>query len=177
MSKYKVGDRVKIISSTRSAGTSTRQRIGRSFEILEVDNSGFRIDSDCSWQWWYADSDAQLINNEGGAPMARKTYKLLKDTPLAAKGALYQEACDDGTQEYVLINKETHYKDDQSKRPAIVDRSLVEDAPSWFVEVFPVTPPYLTQAELDQWEAFKTQKPAKKTVAKKIGRPAKAKAA
>ena len=97
--------------------------------------------------------------------MARKTYKLIKDTPTMVKGAILQEKCDDGTQPYIMLNKNTHdkYADGADRK---IKRSLVEDAPNWFVEVFQVEPQYMTREELDQWEAFKGGK-AKKPVAKK----------
>ncbi|MGO4470371.1 hypothetical protein AB4Y95_00330 [Arthrobacter sp. M-10] len=89
--------------------------------------------------------------------MARKTYKLIKETPELRKGALFQEACDDGTQEYVLLDHTAHKGGSapSGQRYAIFDRPLVENAPQWFVEVFQVEPQFMTATELEQWKAFK----------------------
>lgn len=111
----------------------------------------------------YIDED-QLIP-QGGEQMARKTYKLIKDTVDVRKGALFQEACDDGDQEYVLITRE-YIKHPEGHRAlgwnkVNIDRHSVEKQPQWFTEVFKVTPEYMTRAELDQWEAFKARKTKK----------------
>ena len=86
-------------------------------------------------------------------PTQRKTYKQLKGSVTVKKDALWQEACDDGTQEYVLLSVDDNKDPRQTQR--IYDRALVEDDPKNFVEVFAVTPAFLTQSELDQWDAFK----------------------
>jgi hypothetical protein len=96
--------------------------------------------------------------------MARKTYKLIKDTPTMVKGAILQEQCDDGTQPYIMLNNDTHCKD-PGYQIKFSKRELVEEQPNWFVEVFQVEPQYMTAAELEQWEAFKATK-TKKSVAK-----------
>jgi hypothetical protein len=178
MSKFKVGDQiVGTAAATAKYGITQagwRGRVTRVakdyFKAIRANGKGGEFTLD----YIYFD-----LIDEGGAPMARKTYKLLKDLPDIRKGALFQEACDDGDQEYKMITTD-YFKYPESRRSVGIedddcnlDRDSVEKEPTWFVEVFPVTPPYLTQAELDQWEAFKAQKPAKRTVAKKVGRPAK----
>jgi hypothetical protein len=116
--------------------------------------------------WAFAGDDLKDLElvTKGGAQMARKTYKLIKDTPTVKKGAIYQKANDHWSEEYVLLDESFRKS---SQRPdakvAIWDRSLVEDQPEWFVEVFKVTPEYMTREELDQWEAFKAGK-AKKSL-------------
>lgn len=101
----------------------------------------------------------------------RRTFKLLKDTIAIRKGALYQEQCDDGTQPYEMITPEFN-KSDTVTKAIYHDRSLVEDQPQWFTEVFKVQPEYMTQAELDQWEAFKASQAKPKRVRKPAAKKA-----
>jgi hypothetical protein len=106
---------------------------------------------------------------EGGdmkKPYQRKTYKQLKDTVTVKRGAIWQEACDDGTQEYVLLTTE-HNKDPRNTQ-CIYDRSLVENDKKHFAEVFQVEPQYMTREELDQWEAFKSRKKPGRKAAPKL---------
>lgn len=102
----------------------------------------------------------ELVTTKGEKPMARRTFKQLKDTPDVKKGALWQEDCEDGTQPYSLITPES-YKGEHTIG-SYGTRALVEEQPSWFVEVFQVQPQYMTKEELDQWESYKkTKKPVK----------------
>ncbi|OLT47749.1 hypothetical protein BJF87_21275 [Gordonia sp. CNJ-863] len=110
-------------------------------------------------------------------PYQRKTYKQLKDSVTVKKGALWQEACDDGDQEYVLLDSAFNRDPRQTQR--IYDRSLVENDPKNFAEVFKVSPEYQTREELDLWEAFqksqakvRVTKPAAKRVARKTKKAA-----
>jgi hypothetical protein len=114
----------------------------------------------------YAEFDDNLelvTESKQGTKVMRKTYKLLKELHNVKKGAFYQEACDDGDQEYMLITRE-HYKGSDNQECVVTDRSIVEDQPQWFVEVFQVTPQYMTREELDQWEAFKGRKAPRQVV-------------
>lgn len=71
------------------------------------------------------------------------------------KGALLQERCDDGTQPYDLLDSsQSSIKGSVGGRHSVVDRKLVEDQPEWFVEVFKVTPEYMTREELDKYKEF-----------------------
>lgn len=174
MSKFKVGDRVKI--TRRKAGNFTgaldwkepNGDVGRVCTIVqtlpggEYELKAFTPVNGEDYVGYFSNEDIELVNKGENTVKERRTFKLLKDTPTVKKGALYQEACDDGTQEYVLISHED--LKDESHDPMITDRSLVEDQPQFFVEVFKVTPEYMTREELDKWEAFKGQK--------KRGRPA-----
>lgn len=92
-----------------------------------------------------------LVEKKGN----RRTFMLIKDTPTMLKGAILQEECDDGTQPYKMLNQETHCKDG-NYLVSIAKRELVEKQPKWFVEVFKVTPEYMTKEQLAQFETFKT---------------------
>lgn len=165
MSKFKLGDRVRVIADSVGGYEGD---IGHEGTIINV-YSRSNITGDTSWNifpktpsgTWVKERDMELIT-EGDAQVARRTFKLIKDTPTMVKGAILQEQCDDGTQPYIMLNNDTHCKD-PSFKISIAKRELVEEQPAFFVEVFKVTPEYMTREELDQWEAFK----AKKSVTKK----------
>ncbi|MBT8161434.1 MULTISPECIES: hypothetical protein [Arthrobacter] len=159
MSKFRTGDRV---STTHGVGTI--RDIKGSFEPYLVEHDAWRgghsggsasdvhVADDSGW--WYGEGEISIIEGDT-TKVARRTFKLIKDTPIHKKGTLFQEQCDDGTQPYIVLNPAKY--DDFS----IKDRKLVEEQPQWFVEVLQVEPQYMTREELDKWEAFKAAQPAK----------------
>nr|WP_218680377.1 hypothetical protein [Rhodococcus qingshengii] len=107
--------------------------------------------------------------------MKRRTFKLTKELPELTKGALVQEKCDDGTQDYIALdNSQIKYALEDGRKSLTYPRKAVEDEPNYFVEVFAVEPAYMTQDELDRFEAFKisTKKPAKRTAKAPMKKPA-----
>ncbi len=82
--------------------------------------------------------------------MARRTFRLLKPTYELKKGALLQEECDDGNQDYVAIDDDSITWTNHS---VSVHRVIVEKSPDWFVEVFPIHPEYATKEEIKQLKA------------------------
>lgn len=75
--------------------------------------------------------------------MARKRYVLLKDTPELKAGAMVEEMCDNGDQEYRVISAEWDQTDDQGR--IVYSRKVVMEQPEWFEEI---TPLYLTKKQL-----------------------------
>lgn len=163
--QFKVGDRVKPKASYVkycSDGTyknyeySVITRVssnGINYNYESFNADGKRISScDC-----YKDEHLELY----GEPMPKRTFMLRKDTPSMLKGALLQDN-GNSTSPYTLINAETHSKD-PSFPISFAKRELIEEAPTWFIEVFAVTPPYMTQIELDQYETFKKTLKTKQT--------------
>lgn len=153
MSEFKVGDRVRYV------GTAVSFTRGRIYEVLGIDKDGDPevTTDDGRTTHEYASRFELVTNGETNAMNQRRTFKLLKPVPGYDKGALFQEQCEDGTQPYsellpegVSSRHNVHYE--------LRDRAMVEDSPQWFTEVFKVTPEYMTQGELDQWEAFKGRK-------------------
>jgi hypothetical protein len=63
----------------------------------------------------------------------RKTYIALTDTPELKKGAIMQEKCDDGDQDYECITPELMQVDDQGL--TCYSRKTVETQPQFFMEV------------------------------------------
>ncbi|GAA1053946.1 hypothetical protein [Dietzia natronolimnaea] len=163
MTKFKVGDQVRAVSQSHGWGKVSKGDAGVvSHTTKAAGNEGYRVNFPRHRSWNASESDLELVA-EGGdfQPHHRKTYKQLKDSVTVKKNALWQEACDDGTQEYVLLDESFNRDPRQTQR--IYDRSLVEDDPKHFVEVFKVTPEFMTREELDQWESFKKRgsRPAK----------------
>ena len=170
MSKFNLGDRVRVAKRGDMWNKKYMEYLYNTEQVVgSIDSKGRPEIKNISGaggikSWVFNDSDLELITKGDNKVKQCRTFKLIKNTPLAHKGALYQEKCDDGTQPYEMINAEDFAKEAYSNNE-IETRSLVEEQPEWFVEVFKVTPEYMTQEELDQWEAFK--KPAKRGV----GRP------
>jgi len=92
----------------------------------------------------------------------RRTFKALKAFPGVKKGQLFQEQCDDGTQPYSPLKG----SDTEGLDIEFEDRKIVEQNPSWFVEVFEVSPRYMTKEEVDMWTAFHTKQVGKKIIKK-----------
>lgn len=189
MSKFEVGDKAVMMGG----GCSTAS-IGETVTITGVSSKRVEFVTSSGGTCWcyhpdYLEDDHYLqLTTKGDKPMARRTFKQLVETPTVKKGAIYQEACDDGTQEYRLLDKAFN-KDVTPERSIwnsgnIYNRSLVEDNPKMFVEVFKVTPEYMTQEELNIWTAFnKAATPAQRKATKRVkvskngkrlGRPPKA---
>lgn len=161
MARFKVGDKA-IMRGDGCTDADPGDIV--TVEGIDGDKVTFRGPSG-SICWCYAygkqgDHRLELVTNGGtNVKSHRRTFKLLKDMPGYSKGDLFQEQCDDGTQPYSVFgynNLDAKYE--------LANRSLVEDNPSWFVEVFQVEPQFMTREELDQWEAFKA-KPKKETKA------------
>ena len=198
MTKFKAGDLIKIsrrgsnwnhdghmdylIGTTQTVVRATSDRV-------IIRNNGARHSIP---EWYLKPSEIELVTKGGDMPKPyqRKTYKLIKELPELKKGALLQEKCDDGTQDFKALDDDfVKYTNEHGKRVFEYPRQAVENEPSYFVEVFKVTPQYMTREELDQWEEFKLAqakprrakrtiaKPPKAVKAKKPARATKAKAA
>lgn len=124
--KFKVGDRVKIIDSL---GDDHQGQIG----ILEAMPSKNRYWVKLEHSTCYC-AKIELVSQAKGGNM-RKRYILLKETYHLKKGAIFEEQCDDGTQDFDLITRES-YKSKKSSSNVCVDRDLISN-PKWFEEVVP----------------------------------------
>lgn len=169
MSKFEVGDRVRLLENIYSSPQTEPGSIG---EIIP--RRGERGDYQVKLQGYswktglgFYEYELELVTKGGDMkPTQRKTYKLMKELPELKKGALLQEKCDDGTQDFKVLDEAfVKYSDEHGRKDFKYPRQAVENEPGYFVEVFPVTPAFMTQAELDQWDAFK--KAAAKPAARK----------
>lgn len=61
----------------------------------------------------------------------RQRYKLLKDSAECKEGAIFEEMCDDGTQDFVLIEGEQVTLGVR----VIFSRNTVESQPKWFEKI------------------------------------------
>lgn len=165
MSEFKVGDKVRVTTQDNDH-VSTISFVDENKVYpykLSVPNG--------DWINAYRDGELELVTTkEEKKPMERRTFKQLKDTVDTKKGALWQENCDDGTQGFSLISEEhvkhgefSDYGDEFYTRDAVITQS------DWFVEVFKVTPEYMTENELNKWNEFN-----KKPVTRKYTMSAKA---
>lgn len=167
MSKFKTGDLVKAVWCRQCAARDCKHieifggnptRINTSFSGLYT----LEGDNDCDWN----DSELELSqeNNRRSVRMSgRRTFKLIVNIPNVKKGALFQEKCDDGDQDYVLLDKsyqKHHYQNEDGGRE-MQPREAVEKEPKFFVEVFSVTNDYMTKEELAEWKAFQAKRGGK----------------
>ncbi|ODR25805.1 hypothetical protein BHQ19_10260 [Mycolicibacterium porcinum] len=92
----------------------------------------------------------------------------MKGTAELKVGAVVQEKCDDGDQDYIVLDESfVKYTNEANSKRYTLPREAVEKEPKWFVEVFKVHPEYMTREELDAWEAFKKTLTTKKTTPRK----------
>lgn len=137
MSKFKVGDRVRV---SRYAVNSSRIAKGKT-GVLQ--NRGNIYDWKVSFDdpneaaELFFERDLELIKGE--QTMGRRTFRLLKETYEYKKGALFQEMCDDGDQDFEILGKSALKYDTVAN---VIARSVVTSESKWFEEVFPLVPEY-----------------------------------
>lgn|GEM_PF-4828795 len=166
MDKFKAGDRVRLNDRNCSP-----LEMGEIYEVRSNDGpvSVTLWDHSRSDWWYFTHSHIELISEGGKMPQQRRTFKLTKELPELTKGALVQEKCDDGTQDYIALdNSQIKYTLADGRKSLTYPRKAVEDEPNYFVEVFAVEPAYMTKEELDRFEAFKTNKAGKKSSARPV---------
>lgn len=161
MSKFNKGDKVKRIIYSHAG-----MDVGDLATVKSASGDGINPTVYLEeYPYGHSGKNLALITSKEDKPM-RRTFKLLKDTPLVKKGAIIQEDCEDGTQPYSWITPE--FAKGEDKVGSIRTRRLVEEAPEWFVEVFAVEPAWMTKEELEKYHTFlKGQKPAKRKYTKK----------
>lgn len=97
--------------------------------------------------------------------MGRRTFRLLKELPDVKKGAIVQEKCDDGDQDYKVLDcqKYVKYEDENgSKEGTVFPRGSIEKEPKFFEEVFPLTESWGTREEQKAFKEFQKAQKAKK---------------
>lgn len=188
MAKFKIGDRVLIEQDLFEDGDYYGCRNGAQATVVEIRSNscvGVRTDGGRTDENYGVHVDGLQLLSKENRTVAKRTFMQIKATPDVKKGALWQEQCEDGTQPYEMINKATHYLGERN--PGVYNkRSLVEEQPEWFVEVFKVEPQYMTAEELERYKAFlklgaakpikfkQTRKGYSKN-GKKLGRPVRVK--
>jgi hypothetical protein len=153
--KYIVGDKLRV---TNDPGCDALSRGDTEYIIIDS------ISSSKTYRYTSYDANDHSISACSGClgdqhlefysqPTPLRTFMLRKDAPSMLKGALLQEERTGGA--YIMLNRDTHAKD-SSYKINFAKRELIEEQPTWFIEVFAVTPQYMTQEELTQFESFKT---------------------
>jgi hypothetical protein len=66
----------------------------------------------------------------------RRRFKLLKPTFELKAGAILEEECDDGDQDFRLVNKEKALYDSIENNPSWY-REIIINNPKWFEELLP----------------------------------------
>lgn len=171
MTKFKVGDRVRVNSPN---GGCCIGKHGTIATIERFTAEGWvvcDVGSSCPRQ----ETHLELVtsNSKENKPMGRRTFKLIKETPEYKVGTLFQEACDDGDQEYIVITRDLlKFEDANTDNQPSYERVEVETQPQWFVEVFKVEPEYMTREQLDAYQAFLGQKKRGRPVGSKTKKAA-----
>ncbi|WP_241473804.1 hypothetical protein [Mycolicibacterium neoaurum] len=162
MSKFKVGDKARLIRGG-DEGSLYGFKNGDIVTVTDLDRDGpndLRVRNEDGVTGYARTSQFAHVAGTGQRKH-RQTFRLIKGLPDVREGALFQEKCDDGDQDYVLLDSDyIKYDDEDGNRDAseyVLSRGAVENEPQWFVEVFKTHLEYITREELDQWEAFKAQ--------------------
>lgn len=139
------GKEIVVTDMVKCAGKTliVDQKTGNSFKVLEND-------------WYWTPEMLEPINKEEEKRMGRRTFRLVKETAEFKKGTLVQEACDDGDQEYRVLNDTGAKFDDLDDYdlPKAFSRKTVEENKAFFEEVFPVEPAFMNAAELEAYQGF-----------------------
>lgn len=150
--KFKIGDRVKFKSY--SPYIDWIRHNGEIATLTRITNSGRWAGKWANGETFGSLNENNIILVRGSKPVARRTFRLLKETPEIKKGALFQEKCDDGTQDFTLLDTSfAKYAWQSGNSNTDYPRDAVTKQPKWFVEVFQVLPEYATKEELKKYEA------------------------
>jgi len=170
--KFRIGDRVKVIKSESSPGRKhmgTQEYVGMTGAITVNDGSGAHSIKIEGVESWWAEWELQLIGKGAKKVMGKRTFKQLKDNQAIRKGAIWQEECEDGTQPYALITPELCKFESDDREYSQPCREIIEQNPTWFVEVFPASEAFLTKEELATFRQFvKAQQHFKKVTTPKV---------
>lgn len=159
--EFKVGDLVRVERANYS-----RFMIGGIFPITRIAYGNLIYLAGSGSKYWQADhpqgSGLSFVGRPGEdkevkKSMARKKYILLKDTPELKKGAILEEMCDDGTQDFTVT--EGIYSEESDRGKITFSRKVVMKQPNWFEEV---TLWHLTKAEVKKLLSRATRTKTKK---------------
>lgn len=125
MSKFKVGDRVKIVSSDQDGYEDV---IGKRTTIEDVDISfaqhPYKLEG-IRDRW--GDQELELIKKV--KEPTKQLFRLKKDTLDHKKGTIVKEQCTDGDQDFDVLDSLGDTTNDSISREKVVDN------PKWFEEV------------------------------------------
>lgn len=160
--KFKVGDVVKIVTSKYDKDDTelhspTAHHIGKVAKITAIDGHyGHPISLegvDDAWAGW----ELELAKDAEVLPTGRATYRLKKNLPELKKGAVVQEKCDDGDQDFEVLDAfrgHVKYENEDGGKYVTYPRGAVEKEPSFWERVYSATPSWLNEAELETQKKF-----------------------
>lgn len=133
----KVGDKVRILKNSYGSDLE----IGSIGTIVEVDDDNnesenwYHVNEISRSTRYYLDELELITNSTRKEPqfMGRKKFVLTKESPELFKGAIMEEMCDNGTQDFKCITPQ--YVKRGSGYDIKYDRKTVMEQPKWFEEV------------------------------------------
>lgn len=132
-----------------------------------ADRHGYNYGWIAGWDRRVGDETTQFTSiKKVGVDMSRATYRLKKETAEYKKDALFQEDCDDGDQDFTLLDESqdlVKYKYCDGALPTTIPRGAIVGEPTYFERVYLATETYLTKEEMAALKEFlKNQKKSKK---------------
>lgn len=143
MSKFKVGDRVRIVKDLDSDGNHYGVMDGLEGTVVSVGEGSYDYHLDvyehgsirCE-HYSAMEEGLELIKSSKGDKKVtepkKHLYRLKKDTLEHKAVTVFIEQCTDGTQDFNLFSPTTHV---EGTCVASIKRGLVVDNPTWFEEV------------------------------------------
>ena len=140
MSKFKVGDRVRIVKDLDSDGDHYGVMDGLEATIVKLGNGGYDYWVDvyehgsirCE-HYSAMEEGLELIKSSKGVNKVtepkKHLYRVRKDTLEYKAGTVVKEQCTDGTQDFNVLDK------CGDEAGGSIKRELVVDNPTWFEEV------------------------------------------
>lgn len=145
--KFKVGDQVRVVGKSKSFHFFD---IGDIVEIVAIGQSIVDCKKGDLYQIIHANDIEPVTSSKVTkiTPYMRKKYMLLKDTPETKKGAIFEEMCDDGTQDFQMITPEFNKF---STPGEVFEWEVVTNNPKWFKEVTLI---YVAKEQVKKVEKF-----------------------
>lgn len=157
--KYNVGDKIKIVCDDNSASYNGMEGVITGYTNDDEYQYNVRLNS-CARE--VGDHEIELVS-KGTGYMGRRTFRLTKETADLKKGAILQEKCDDGDQDYTVLDESfIKYENEEGRKVVEYPRGAVEKEPKWFEEVLPLTEAWGTKEELKAFKEFQKAQKAKK---------------
>lgn len=144
MTKFKVGDKV-LFSCDYSRFKTVIVKATKIYDGVDAYIIKWRGGGD----FGYCHNEHLTLIEEKNT--MRKKVRLTKNTLEYKKGAIFEEKCDDGTQDFECITPDlVKYPNEHGEYCGELTRGVVEANPKVFEEVFSASEIYFTKEELKQ---------------------------
>lgn len=159
----KVGMKVR-----RAAGYKNDHNFSGEESITNVSSGHLFINGCCHLAAGYNYLEVFMEDNTV-QQQGRMTFRLKKETAELKKGAIIQEQCDDGYQDYIVLEPDTYvkYESEEGKKCYIAPRESVEKEPAFWERVYPATPAWLNAEEQATYADFIKPRSTKTKTTKK----------